>query len=143
MNSPRHVVIAEPEAEERGRVAKLVTRAAAQTETTIELHQANDGPTALSLIDAHDPCLVLAEILLPKLSGLQLVRRLRDKANDRELPKIIFVTSMGRESDRYWALRNGAYAYVIKPYEDELLFNRICQVLRSGDSAPADKLGPL
>jgi DNA-binding response OmpR family regulator len=50
---------------------------------------------------------------------------------------------MSRESDRYWALRNGAHAYVIKPYEDEVLFARIRQVLAAGSEAMPEKLGPL
>ena len=139
----RHVLLAEPDAEERLRIASLVRRAAAELEATIELHEAENGTDALRLIEAHRPPLVIAEVLLPNLSGLQLIRRLRDRSGAEELPRFIFVTTMGRESDRYWALRNGAHAYVIKPYEDELLFTRIRQVLASGSSAPAEKLGPL
>lgn len=124
-------------------MSALVTRAASELDTSIELHEVEDGLEAHRLIEAHRPPLVLAEILLPKLSGLQVIRRLRDSWEDSTLPRFIFVTSMGRESDRYWALRNGAHAYVIKPYEDEVLFARIRQVLATGQAATPEKLGPI
>ncbi len=143
MAPQQHVVVADPEAKYRRRMSALVTRAASELSTTIELHEVEDGLEAHRLIEAHRPPLVLAEILLPKLSGLQLIRRLRDSWEDSTLPRFIFVTSMSRESDRYWALRNGAHAYVIKPYEDEVLFARIRQVLATGRSATPEKLGPI
>jgi DNA-binding response OmpR family regulator len=53
----------------------------------------------------------------------------------------VFVTTMVRESDRYWGLRNGAHGYVMKPYEDDLLQARIREVLVGGDGA--EKLAAL
>jgi len=143
MAAPVHVVVAEPEAEERLRLSVLVTRAAAEVGATVELHEVADGSEALQMIEAHRPPLVVSEVLLPKLSGLQLLRRLRDAGPAIPLPRFILVTAMSRESDRYWALRNGAHAYVIKPYEDEVLFARIRQVLAAGAEATPEKLGPL
>ncbi len=143
MAPQQHVVVADPEAKHRRRMSALVTRAASELDTSIKLHEVEDGLEAHRLIEAHRPPLVLAEVLLPKLSGLQVIRRLRDSWEDSTLPRFIFVTSMGRESDRYWALRNGAHAYVIKPYEDEVLFARIRQVLATGRAATPEKLGPI
>ena len=139
----QHIVVADPAAKQRRRMSALVNRAASDLSMTIEVHGVEDGLEAHRLIEAHHPALVLGEILLPRLSGLQLIRRLRESWQEDTLPRFIFVTSMGRESDRYWALRNGAHAYVIKPYEDEVLFARIRQVLATGDSATPEKLGPI
>ncbi|HFE46078.1 MAG TPA: response regulator [Nannocystis exedens] len=141
--APQHIVVADPAAKQRRRMSALVTRAASELSTTIEVHEVEDGLEAHRLIETHHPALVLGEILLPRLSGLQLIRRLRESWQEDTLPRFIFVTSMGRESDRYWALRNGAHAYVIKPYEDEVLFARIRQVLATGRSATPEKLGPI
>jgi len=143
MATPVHVVVAEPEAEERRRLSALVTRAAAEVGAAAEIHEVVDGSEALRMIEAHRPPLVVGEVLLPKLSALQLLRRLRDAEPTTPLPRFILVTAMSRESDRYWALRNGAHAYVIKPYEDEVLFARIRQVLITGAEATPEKLGPL
>ena len=46
---------------------------------------------------------------------------------------VFFVTEMSNEVDRYWALRNGAGAYVIKPYEDEFLRKRSAKLFDEGD----------
>ncbi len=143
MAAPVHVVVAEPEAEERLRLSTLVTRAAAELDTAVEIHEVSDGAEAHRVIEAHRPPLVVGEVLLPKLSGLQLLRRLRDAQPPIPLPRFILVTAMSRESDRYWALRNGAHAYVIKPYEDEVLFARIRQVLAAGHEATPEQLGPI
>jgi DNA-binding response OmpR family regulator len=74
-------------------------------------------------VEVVKPDLVVAEILLEGQSGMQLLRRLRDRYG-AQAPAVIFVTSMSNEVDRYWALRNGATAYVIKPFDDEFLRTR-------------------
>ena len=141
MAPPRPVVIADPEAAERSRLRGLIERAAADVNATVVIHEASDGGIALRAIEAHRPTFYVGEILLPELSGLKLLRRLRDQWRPGELPRFVFVTSMARESDRYWALRNGAHAYVIKPYEDELVLTRLRQLLTAGGAAAPDKLG--
>jgi CheY-like chemotaxis protein len=141
MAPPRPVVIADPEAAERSRLRGLIERAAADVEATVVIHEASDGGVALRAIEAHRPTFYVGEILLPEISGLKLLRRLRDQWRANELPRFVFVTSMARESDRYWALRNGAHAYVIKPYEDELVLTRLRQLLTAGGAAAPDKLG--
>ncbi len=108
------------------------------------MSEATDGPTALALIEQVRPSLVLAEVLLEGLSGLALLRRLKSTLPPGQVPPFVFITTMARESDRYWALRNGAHAYVMKPYEEDLLQSRIREVFRpsSGDLTP-EKLGIL
>lgn len=143
MSLVRHVVIADPDTGERQRITGLVESAASELELPVVMHEAADGAQALTMIDRHHPPLVIAEILLPEVSGLSLLRRVRDLYEKSAQPLFILVTAMGRESDRYWGLRNGAHAYVIKPYEDEVLLARIRQVLQAGKSAQPEKLGPI
>jgi twitching motility two-component system response regulator PilH len=87
------------------------------------VHEADNGSAAWALVEVVKPDLVVAEILLEGQSGMQLLRRLRDRYG-AQAPAVIFVTSMSNEVDRYWALRNGANAYVIKPFDDEFLRTR-------------------
>lgn len=143
MSEVHHVVVADPELRERNRMTELLRGPAAELGLTIEVHHAGDGPSAIALIEQHRPALVLSEILLEGVSGLSILRRLRGSMAADKVPPFVFVTTMARESDRYWGLRNGAHGYVMKPYEDDLLQSRIRDVLgNDGDSAP-EKLGLL
>ena len=137
MSAPRPIVIADPDADERARLVANVEAAARDRGLEIAVSEAADGHQALALIDRLRPALVVAEILLPGPSGLALIRRVREHLGEAA-PLFLFVTAMSRESDRYWALRNGAHAYVIKPYEDEALQARLRQAL--GEEAEPDRL---
>lgn len=135
--SPRHVVIADPDPRERERALKAIEmlRSAPDSELgELVLHTANDGREALALIEAHQPALVMCEVLLAGISGLALLRRVR-RARGPTAPHFILITTLARESDRYWGLRNGAHGYVMKPYEDDLLQARIREVLIGGEGA--------
>ncbi|MDC0719481.1 response regulator [Nannocystis bainbridge] len=130
MSEPRHVVVADPDPRERARVQELLRVPAEELGLSLEVHAASDGQVALALIEQRKPHLVLSEVLLEGLSGLSILRRLRATLPAGQVPPFVFVTTMARESDRYWGLRNGAHGYVMKPYEDDLLQSRIRDVLR-------------
>jgi len=139
VTGPRHVLVADPETRERARMVALV-QALAPEFGRIVIHTAADGTAALALIEQHRPELVIAEVLLDGISGLALLRRVR-RTGEQNAPAFVFVTTMVRESDRYWGLRNGAHGYVMKPYEDDLLQHKIRDVL-GADSSP-ERFGAL
>jgi twitching motility two-component system response regulator PilH len=93
---------------------------------TLEANQfqvstADDGEQALSAIAADPPDLVLLDIVLPKKDGFQVCREVK-KADATRHVKIVMVSSKNQDSDRYWGLRQGADAYLGKPFgEQELL----------------------
>lgn len=139
----RHLVIADPDPRARERVIAAIEGLLAAPDNglgELVLHTASDGREALALIEAHQPALVLCEVLLAGVSGLALLRRVR-RARGPTAPHFILITTLARESDRYWGLRNGAHGYVMKPYEDDLLQARIREVLVGGDGA--EKLAAL
>jgi CheY-like chemotaxis protein len=103
--------------------AEPVGPGATRGDRSLAVHEADNGSAAWALVEVVKPDLVVAEILLEGQSGMQLLRRLRDRYG-AQAPAVIFVTSMSNEVDRYWALRNGANAYVIKPFDDEFLRTR-------------------
>jgi twitching motility two-component system response regulator PilH len=140
MSDVRHVVVADPDPRERARIQELLRLPAEELGLNLEVHAASDGQVALALIEQRKPSMVVSEILLEGLSGLSILRRLRATLPPEQVPAFVFVTTMARESDRYWGLRNGAHGYVMKPYEDDLLQARIRDVLR--DIHP-EKLGLL
>jgi twitching motility two-component system response regulator PilH len=135
-----HVVIADPDAGERERISRLVADVASEHEKDVEIHEAEDGKRAKELIEEHPPCLVLCEILLEHVSGLALIRQMKGRGSGKKTPPVILVTSMTHASDRYWGLRVGAHAYIMKPYEEGLLQERIVDVLASGPAAQPERI---
>lgn len=90
---------------------------------------AADGEEALMLVDERPPDLVVLDWMLPKVSGVEVCRRLRARPETRNLP-IIMLTARGEESDRIRGLDTGADDYVVKPFSMSELAARIRAVLR-------------
>ena len=103
------------------------------------VHVARDGAEALDVFDAAQPDLVLLDLMLPKISGIDVCRALRQ----RSTVPIIMVTAKGSEIDTVVGLEVGADDYVTKPYRLRELVARMRAVLRrrateSGGFATAD-----
>jgi two-component system response regulator RegX3 len=108
-----------------------------------EVTIARDGAEALDLFETSSPDLILLDLMLPKLSGIDVCRQIRSYSS---VP-IIMVTAKGEEIDAVVALEVGADDYVIKPYRLRELVARMRAVLRRapGDDAvlPDDALTEL
>jgi two-component system phosphate regulon response regulator PhoB len=94
-----------------------------------EVAVASDGEEALVTIDERLPDLVVLDWMLPKVSGIEVCRRLRQKPETRNLP-IIMLTARGEESDRVRGLDTGADDYIVKPFSMTELAARVRAVLR-------------
>jgi len=81
---------------------------------------ATDGAAGVETAKAELPDLVLMDVVMPNLNGFQATRTLaRDEAT-RHIP-VILVTTKDQDTDRMWGMRQGAKAYITKPFtEDEL-----------------------
>jgi two-component system, OmpR family, phosphate regulon response regulator PhoB len=90
---------------------------------------AGDGEEALILVDERLPDLVVLDWMLPKVSGIEVCRRLRSRTETRNAP-IIILTARGEETDRIRGLDTGADDYVVKPFSMTELTARIRAVLR-------------
>ncbi|MDQ8029602.1 MAG: phosphate regulon transcriptional regulator PhoB [Brevundimonas sp.] len=90
---------------------------------------AADGEEGLLQVDERLPDLVLLDWMLPKLSGIEVCRRIRGRSETRNLP-IIMLTARGEESDRVRGLDTGADDYLTKPFSMTELTARIRAVLR-------------
>jgi len=90
-----------------------------------------DGAEALDQFDRHEPDVVLLDVMLPKVSGIDVCRQLRKKS---QVP-IIMVTAKGSEIDTVVGLEVGADDYVTKPYRLRELIARIRAVLRRAPEA--------
>jgi two-component system, OmpR family, phosphate regulon response regulator PhoB len=99
-----------------------------------------DGGTALRLARAELPDVVVLDLMLPGLDGLEVCRQLRREAATRRLP-IIMLTARGEEVDRVVGLELGADDYVVKPFSPRELIARIRAVLRRSDGPVPEPTG--
>ncbi len=98
--------------------------------------RADDGPTALARAAAHRPDLVVLDLMLPGMDGLEVCRRLRGEG---PVP-VVMLTARGDEDDRILGLEVGADDYVTKPFSPRELVLRVESVLRRArPSAPAGR----
>jgi two-component system, OmpR family, phosphate regulon response regulator PhoB len=91
--------------------------------------QAGDGEEALSHIQDELPDLIVLDWMMPKLSGLEVCRRLKSRAETRRVP-VIMLSARSEEVDRVRGLETGADDYVIKPYSVTELMARVRANLR-------------
>ncbi|MFF5023933.1 response regulator transcription factor [Streptomyces collinus] len=101
--------------------------------------RAADGPAALERAAAHRPDLVVLDLMLPGMDGLEVCRRLREHG---PVP-VVMLTARGDEEDRVLGLEVGADDYVTKPFSPRELVLRVDSVLRRArPAAPRDPGGP-
>ncbi len=103
------------------------------------VRRAADGTSALALVDARRPDIVLLDLGLPDIDGYEVCRRIRLDSN---LP-IIVVTARGDEIDRVLGLELGADDYMVKPFGFRELVARMNAVLRRTSAASADDTAPI
>src|SRR5438045_1838298 len=104
---------------------------------TRELHEvlaAADGETAYNLITAKKPDLVILDLMLPKLSGYEVCRRMRSEGMTT---LVLMLTARGEETDRVVGLDMGADDYVTKPFSIRELLARVRALLRRRQPAQA------
>ena len=97
-----------------------------------------DGASALTALQANPPDLAILDIKMPRMDGLELLRRLRQGG---VLP-VIFLTSKDEEIDELMGLNAGADDYIRKPFSQRLLLERVKAVLRRADTHDNGAAGP-
>ena len=93
---------------------------------------AGDGAHALRLAGESRPDLVVLDLMMPGMDGLEVMRRLRE----HERVSVILLTAKGEHTDRIIGLRLGADDYVVKPFSPAELVARVDAVLRRVDNSP-------
>jgi DNA-binding response OmpR family regulator len=101
----------------------------------LEPRHAMDGQTALELAASWQPDLVVLDLMLPGVSGLQVCQTLREGRDQRAPLPVIMLTALGEESDRVRGLEHGADDYVTKPFSPRELTLRVQAVLRRARAA--------
>jgi two-component system alkaline phosphatase synthesis response regulator PhoP len=90
---------------------------------------ADNGLTALETYDRHQPDLIILDLMLPKLDGLEVCNRIRQRLGAKD-PYILMLTAKGEEIDRIIGLSTGADDYLVKPFSPRELVARVRALLR-------------
>jgi DNA-binding response OmpR family regulator len=101
-------------------------------------YTANDGKEALRAFEEKGPDLIVLDLMLPRLSGIEVTKKIRATSN---VP-IIMLTAKASEADRVVGLELGADDYVVKPFSPRELVARVRAVLRriEGDTGTAERI---
>lgn len=98
---------------------------------------AHDGLTTLELVESTDPDVLVLDMVMPHLDGIGVLSRLKELTVRKE-PRVIVLTALGQEDMTRRTLELGAAYYIMKPFDLEILAERILQVYADGN--PADTL---
>ncbi|HEU0012444.1 MAG TPA: response regulator transcription factor [Longimicrobium sp.] len=124
-----HILVVDDEPDISALVAYHLARESYRVRT------ASSGPEALRAAELERPDLVVLDLMLPGMSGLQVMEELRRRPETADVP-IILLTARKEEQDRIQGLRSGADDYVAKPFSPQELILRVGAVLRRVHTAP-------
>ena len=135
MTFPQKILIVEDEPD----IRKLVQYNL--TQERFNVLEAEDGEQALKLLQHERPNLVILDLMLPGLSGMELCKLLKQRSETAKLP-ILMLTAKASEADRIVGLEMGADDYLAKPFSPREMVARVRAILRRSESAPATDTAP-
>lgn len=94
----------------------------------VEFLTAENGEIALDIIQKENPQLVFLDVMMPKMNGMEVCRRVK-KELGMDKVFIVLLTAKGQETDRQKGLDVGADVYMTKPFDPEVLLNKAREVL--------------
>jgi len=97
-----------------------------------EVITARDGKEALALLERERPVLIISDVLMPGIGGLELVRLLKERKETRDIP-VIMLTSLTQFRDMQRGYEFGALLYLTKPFTVEALQQAVADVLSGKD----------
>ena len=100
---------------------------------------AEDGAAGVEAAKRELPDLILMDVVMPNLNGFQATRSITREPSTKHIP-IVLVTTKDQDTDRVWGMRQGAKAYITKPFSETELADIIQQML--GADAPAESSEP-
>src|SRR5689334_9562944 len=105
---------------------------------------ASSGRTALDSVQKHPPDLIILDVMMPDIDGMEVCRTLRQRENSRRIP-IVMLTARGEEVDRVVGFELGADDYVMKPFSPRELVLRVRSIFRRVKDDRTDflRVGPI
>ncbi|MGY2837717.1 response regulator transcription factor [Thermostichus sp. MS-CIW-41] len=117
------VLVVEDSQSQREMISKLLQ------ENGFEVMTVEDGVEAVEAVKQSKPDLIVLDIVMPRMNGYEVCRLLKADPLTQKTP-IVMCSSKGEEFDRYWGIRQGADAYIAKPFQPQELVGTIKQLLR-------------
>ena len=97
---------------------------------------AEDGAAGVECAKKELPDLILMDVVMPNLNGFQATRSITREPTTRHIP-VVLVTTKDQETDRMWGMRQGARAYLTKPFSEDELARMIEETLGGDEPGPA------
>jgi len=97
---------------------------------------AEDGAAGVEVAKRELPDMVLMDVVMPNLNGFQATRTLSREATTKHIP-VILVTTKDQDTDRMWGLRQGAKAYLTKPFSEDELAEVIERIFSTSEVPPS------
>jgi two-component system alkaline phosphatase synthesis response regulator PhoP len=111
------------------------------TQERFSVLEAEDGEQALKLLQREKPNLVILDLMLPGLSGMELCKLLRQRSETAKLP-ILMLTAKAGEADRIVGLEMGADDYLAKPFSPREMVARVRAILRRSEATATTEAAP-
>ena len=103
--------------DDNGRIVNLLKDAITKETDMDVVATANDGEEALKKIEVYNPDVVLLDLIMPRIDGLGVMERLKEKKKITSVPKIIVISAVSQESVTENAFMLGAAYYILKPFD--------------------------
>ncbi|MEB3288672.1 MAG: response regulator [Leptolyngbya sp.] len=117
------VLVVEDSLPQREMITSLLRGVGLQVDT------AGDGVEALEHLQGPLPDVIVLDIVMPRMNGYELCRKLKADPSTQHVP-VVLCSSKGEEFDRYWGMKQGADAYIAKPFQPAELVGTVKQLLR-------------
>ncbi len=99
---------------------------------------ARDGHEAIEIANQHRIDIILLDIMMPGFDGFSTLMLLKESPNTRDIP-VIMLTAVGKKEKVITAFRDGASGYLLKPFKEETLRNKLESVLKQRDEELAER----
>jgi two-component system chemotaxis response regulator CheY len=114
-------------------IRKILVRVLSQTDLPIkQVHEANDGAEALKIVEANDVSLILSDINMPNVDGLELLQKLRLTPKWKDL-SVVMITTEGSQAKVLEAVQLGAKGYVRKPFTADQIKEKVLACLKPAE----------
>ncbi len=95
--------------------------------------KANNGEEVYRMIKEKEPDVVLLDLIMPKLDGLSVMERINQDRTIKKHPKFIVISAIGQEGITEDAFNLGAYYYIMKPFDNDMVLNRVRSIMNGAD----------
>lgn len=119
----RKVLVVEDSVTQRQMISELLKNSG------LTVTVASNGVEALEKLQHYTPDIVVLDIVMPQMNGYEVCRRIKADKKTEHIP-VVMCSSKGEEFDRYWGLKQGAAAYIAKPFQPTELIGTVKQLLR-------------